>query len=115
MKMLELKKTSSQSNLFVLSKKVPLISTQTWSLSQLIVGSNLKASFFNRFKSTRRMVSVLELTSTKQWTDKPIVNYISRWRSLSLDCTDKISEIFVVAMCIQGMHWGLFYILFSKN
>ena len=33
------------SNLFVLSKKVPLIGTQTWSLSQFIVGSNLKESF----------------------------------------------------------------------
>ena len=30
---------------------------------------------------------------------------------MSLDCKDRLSEIFAVEMCIQGMHWGLFYIL----
>ena len=51
------------------------------------------------------------LTNTKQWKDEPVVDYIHRWRSLSLDCKDRLSEIFVVEMCIQGMHWGLLYIL----
>lgn len=30
---------------------------------------------------------------------------------LSLDCKDRFFEILVVEMCIQGMHWGLLYIL----
>ena len=30
---------------------------------------------------------------------------------MSLDCKDRLSEISVVEMCIQGMHWGLLYIL----
>ena len=38
-----------------------------------------------------------------------MVDYIHRWCSLSLDCKDRLSEI--LEMCIQGMHWGLLYIL----
>uniref|UniRef100_A0A2N9H4I7 Ty3-gypsy retrotransposon protein n=1 Tax=Fagus sylvatica TaxID=28930 RepID=A0A2N9H4I7_FAGSY len=33
------------------------------------------------------------------------------WRSLSLDCKDRLLEASGVEMCIQGMHWGLLYIL----
>ena len=53
----------------------------------------------------------MELTNTKQWKDEPVVDYINRWRSLSLDCKDRLSEVSAVEMCIQGMHWGLLYIL----
>ncbi|KAL6332976.1 hypothetical protein AAG906_019991 [Vitis piasezkii] len=42
---------------------------------------------------------------------KCINNYINRWRSLSLDCKDKLFEVSAMEMCIQGMHWGLLYIL----
>ena len=44
------------------------------------------------------------LTNTKQWENELVVDYIDQWRSLSLDCKDRLSEIFVVEMCIQGMH-----------
>uniref|UniRef100_A0A2N9J370 Integrase catalytic domain-containing protein n=1 Tax=Fagus sylvatica TaxID=28930 RepID=A0A2N9J370_FAGSY len=57
------------------------------------------------------LVSMMELTNTKQWKDEPVVDYINRWRSLSLDCKDRLSEASGVEMCIQGMHWGLLYIL----
>jgi hypothetical protein len=71
----------------------------------------MEREFLNRFYSTRRSVSMLELTSTKQRRDEPVVDYINRWRSLSLDCKDRVSELSAVEMCIQGMHWGLLYIL----
>ena len=71
----------------------------------------LEREFLNRFYSTRRTVSMLELTSTKQWRDEPVVDYINRWRSLSLDCKDRLSETSAIEMCVQGMHWGLHYIL----
>ena len=71
----------------------------------------MEREFLNRFYSTRRSVSMLELTSTKQRKDEPVVDYINRWRSLSLDCKDRVSELSAVEMCIQGMHWGLLYIL----
>ena len=53
----------------------------------------------------------MELTNTKQWKDEPVIDYINRWRSLSLNCKDRLFEISAVKMCIQGMHWGLLYIL----
>ncbi|KAB2609063.1 hypothetical protein D8674_012231 [Pyrus ussuriensis x Pyrus communis] len=71
----------------------------------------LEREFLNRFYSTRRTVSMLELTSTKQWRDEPVVDYINRWRSLSLDCKDRLSETSAIEMCVQGMQWGLHYIL----
>ncbi|KAM1711984.1 hypothetical protein ACFXTN_002159 [Malus domestica] len=71
----------------------------------------LEREFLNRFYSTRRTVSMLELTSTKQWKDEPVIDYINRWRTLSLDCKDKLSETSSIEMCIQGMQWGLQYIL----
>ncbi|KAM1535460.1 hypothetical protein TB1_013662 [Malus domestica] len=54
---------------------------------------------------------MLELTSTKQWKDEPVIDYINRWRTLSLDCKDRLSETSSIEMCIQGMQWGLQYIL----
>ncbi|XP_075084998.1 uncharacterized protein LOC142168239 [Nicotiana tabacum] len=71
----------------------------------------LEKAFLNRFYSTRRTVSMIELTGTKQRKDKPVVDYINRWRALSLDCKDCLSETSAVVMCIQGMRWGLLYIL----
>ena len=54
---------------------------------------------------------MMELTNTKEWKDEPVVDYINRWRSLSLNCKDRLFEISAVKMCIQGMHWRLLYIL----
>ncbi|KAM2667742.1 hypothetical protein EV2_019394 [Malus domestica] len=71
----------------------------------------LEREFLNRFYSMHRTVSMLELTSTKQWKDEPMVDYINRWHSLSLDCKDRLSETSTIEMCVQGMHWRLHYIL----
>ena len=72
---------------------------------------HLEREFLNRFYSTQRTVSMMELTNTKQWKDEHVVDYIHWWRFLSLDCKDRLSEISTVEICIQGMHWGLLYIL----
>ncbi|KAM1311052.1 hypothetical protein PS1_007558 [Malus domestica] len=74
-------------------------------------GEQLEREFLNRFYNTRRTVSMLELTSTNQWKDEPVIDYINRWRTLSLDCKDRLSETSSIEMCIQGMQWGLQYIL----
>lgn len=52
-----------------------------------------------------------ELTNTKQWKDEPVIDYISRWRALSLECKDRLSEISTAEMCTQWMNWDLLYIL----
>ena len=71
----------------------------------------MEHKFLYRFYSTRRTVSIMELTNTKQWRDEPTVDFINRWRSLSLNCKDRLSEASAVEMCIQGMHFDLLYIL----
>ena len=71
----------------------------------------MEREFLNRFYSTRRTVGMMKLTNTKQWRDEPAVDFINRWRSLSLDCKDRLSETSAVEMCIQGMHFDLLYIL----
>ncbi|KAL0423408.1 UNVERIFIED_CONTAM: Polyprotein P3 [Sesamum radiatum] len=71
----------------------------------------LEQEFLNRFYSTRRAVSMVELTNSRQWKEEPVVNYINRWRNLRLNCKDRLSETFAIKMCIQSMHWFLPYIL----
>ncbi|KAL0340286.1 UNVERIFIED_CONTAM: hypothetical protein Sradi_4545400 [Sesamum radiatum] len=71
----------------------------------------LEQEFLNRFYSTRRTVSMIELTNSRQWKEDPVIDYINRWRNLSLNCKDRLSKASAIEMCIQGMHWGLRYIL----
>ncbi|KAL0358273.1 UNVERIFIED_CONTAM: hypothetical protein Sangu_0676700 [Sesamum angustifolium] len=71
----------------------------------------LEQEFLNRFYSTRRTVSMVELTNSRQWKEEPVIDYINRWRNLSLNCKDRLSEAYAIEMCIQGIHWGLCYIL----
>ncbi|KAL0427409.1 UNVERIFIED_CONTAM: hypothetical protein Slati_2915700 [Sesamum latifolium] len=66
---------------------------------------------FIRPSMHRRTMSMIELTNARQWKDEPVVDYINRWRFLRLNCKDKLSEASAIEMCIQGMHWGLLYIL----
>ncbi|KAL0349786.1 UNVERIFIED_CONTAM: hypothetical protein Sradi_4127800 [Sesamum radiatum] len=71
----------------------------------------LEQEYLNRFYSTRRIVSMVELTNSRHWKEEPVVDYINRWRNLSLNCKDRLSEASAIEICIQGMHWGLLYIL----
>jgi len=71
----------------------------------------LEREFLNRFYSTHRVVNMIELTNTRQWKEELVIDYIHRWRNLSLNCRDRLTETSALDMCIQGMHWGLRYIL----
>ncbi|KAA0025450.1 ty3-gypsy retrotransposon protein [Cucumis melo var. makuwa] len=71
----------------------------------------LERDFLNHFYSARRIVSMIELTATKQRKGESVIDYINRWRALSLDCKDRLTELSAVEMCTQGMHWELLYIL----
>ncbi|GAA0169250.1 hypothetical protein LIER_23776 [Lithospermum erythrorhizon] len=73
--------------------------------------SQLENEFLTRFFSTRRTVSMIELTGTRQRQEEPVADYINRWRSLCLKRKDKLSESSAISMCIQGMQWELQYIL----
>ena len=71
----------------------------------------LESQFLNRFYSTRRTVSMMELTNTRQSKDESVVDYINRWRTLSFNYKDQLSETSTIEICIQGMRRGLVYIL----
>ncbi|KAL0391458.1 UNVERIFIED_CONTAM: hypothetical protein Slati_4530900 [Sesamum latifolium] len=62
----------------------------------------MEREFLNRFHSTCRTVSMIELTNARQWKDEPVVDYINRWRSLSLNCKDKLLEASAIEMCIKA-------------
>jgi len=64
----------------------------------------MEQEFLNRFYNTQRVVSMTELTNTKQWKDELVLDYINRCRALSLECKDRFSKAFSIKMCTQAMH-----------
>ena len=71
----------------------------------------LENEFLNHFNSTHKTVRMIELTGTKKRKDEPVVDHINQCRSLCLYNKDRLSKISAEEICIQGMHWGLLYIL----
>ncbi|KAL0434116.1 UNVERIFIED_CONTAM: hypothetical protein Slati_2745900 [Sesamum latifolium] len=63
----------------------------------------LEQEFFNRFYSNRRTVSMVELTNSRQWKEESVIDYINRWRNLSLNWKDQLSEASAIEMCIQAL------------
>lgn len=71
----------------------------------------MEQEFLNCFYSTRCTVSIAELSACHQRKDEEVTDYIDRWRNLALNYKDRLSESSTIDVCIQGMHWGLHYIL----
>jgi len=71
----------------------------------------MKSKILNRFYSTSCVISIIELTNIRQWNNKLVVDYINRWRALSLECKDQLSEALAVEMCSQEMDWDILYAL----
>ncbi|KAL0430983.1 UNVERIFIED_CONTAM: hypothetical protein Sradi_0724300 [Sesamum radiatum] len=58
----------------------------------------LEQEFHNRFYNTRRAVLMVELTNSRQSKDEPIINYIDKWRNLSLNNKDPLSKAPTIEM-----------------
>jgi len=71
----------------------------------------MENEFLNYFHTTRRIVSISELTNTKQWDKEPVIAYISRSRVLSSKCMDHFPESSTIEMCAWGMDWDILYAL----
>lgn len=52
-----------------------------------------------------------ELIKAHQYKYEPVDDFINHWRSLSLNCKDHLSKTSSIKICIQGINWGLHYIL----
>ena len=94
--------TSWTNNLLNPSKGMLLISTQTLHLSALTVGIKWSTNSLTTFKVPDEFMSMIELTNTKQWKDELVVDYINCWYFLSHNCNDRLCEVSIVEMCIQG-------------
>jgi len=57
----------------------------------------------------RHIVSIKELTNSRQWNNELVINYINHWRSLVLKCEGHLSKSLTVEMCAQEKDWDIFY------
>jgi len=71
----------------------------------------MQNEFLNRFYNLRHKVGISELHNSKQFDQEPVIDYINRWRALSLKCKDHLLESSAVEMCAQGIEWDILYAL----
>ena len=79
----------------------------TW-YTQLQPGSlhtwdDLQRAFLAQFVSSKRRVSIIDLAHTHQRPNESVNDFIMRWRSLSLQCPEKLSEQSAVQMCANNL------------
>ena len=71
----------------------------------------IEQEFLNKFNNTQHVISIIELTNTRQWKDKRVLNYINYWRTHSPQCRDCLSGVSTVKMCAQGKGLDLLHVL----
>ncbi|GAA0157536.1 hypothetical protein LIER_14786 [Lithospermum erythrorhizon] len=80
-------------------------------LASIDSSSQLKSDLLNRFFNTKRIVSTMVVTVTKQRKEEPVIDFINRWKRVNLKCKDILLESLAISMCVQGMHLELQYIM----
>lgn len=79
----------------------------TW-YTQLQLGSihtwdDMQREFLAQFVSSKKIVSIIDLADTKQKATEGANDFITRWRSLNLQCPEKLSEQSAVQMCANNL------------
>ncbi|KAH0706560.1 hypothetical protein KY285_011082 [Solanum tuberosum] len=80
-------------------------------LNSIYCWEQLEQESLNIFYSKRRVVSMIELIKAHQGEDELVVDFINCCRSFRLNFKGRLSETYSIEMCIQGMNWGVHYIL----
>lgn len=100
---------TSQSDAFLVRQFVQSLkgAAFTW-YSQLQPGSiltwdDMQKAFLAQFVSSKKKVSIIDLAEAKQKPNEGINEFISRWRSLNLQCSEKLTEHSAVQMCSNNL------------
>ena len=86
---------SLKGSAFTWYTQLPPGSIQTW--------NELQSAFLAQFVSTKAPISIMDLANTYQWPNESANGFISRWRSLKLQCSEKLSELACVQMCTNNL------------
>ncbi|KAM1786196.1 hypothetical protein ACFX12_039014 [Malus domestica] len=79
----------------------------TW-YTQLEPGSiltwdDMQRAFLAQFVSSKKKVTLMDLAQTTQRLGESASEFITRWRSLNLQCMEKISEFSAVQICYNNL------------
>ena len=69
----------------------------------LYTWDNLQRAFLAQFVSSKPKISIIDLVDTYQRPNKSVDDFITRWRSLRMQCLKKLSEQPVVQMCAKDL------------
>ncbi|KAA0065771.1 ty3-gypsy retrotransposon protein [Cucumis melo var. makuwa] len=102
---------TSEDRMTKLEKKINMLMKAVEERDYEIVSLKKHIRFVILLNQYPRIVSMMKLTNTRQQKGESIIDYINRWRALSLDYKDQLTELSAVEMYTQSMHWELLYIL----
>ena len=79
----------------------------TW-YTQLQPGSihtwdDLQRAFLAQFVSSKKKVSIIDLADARQKSNESVNEFITRWRSLNLQCSEKLTEQSAVQICSNNL------------
>lgn len=80
----------------------------TW-YTQLQPGSiltwdDMQRAFLAQFVSSKKKVSIMDLADATQKPNESVNDFITRWRNLSLQCSEKLTELSAVQMCSNNLN-----------
>ena len=71
--------------------------------NSILTWDDLQKAFLAQFVTSRKRVSIIDLVDTKQKDDEEANAFISRWRSLHVQCSDKLTEQSAVQICSNNL------------
>ncbi|KAL4614682.1 hypothetical protein ACB092_07G071000 [Castanea dentata] len=73
----------------------PTGSIHTW--------DDLQRAFLAQFVSSKKKVSIIDLVDARQKSNESVNDFITRWRSLNLQCSEKLTEQSAIQMCSNNL------------
>jgi len=64
---------------------------------------DLQRAFLAQFVSSKKTVSIVDLIDAQQKSNESVNDFLTRWRSLNLQCFEKLTEQSVVQMCSNNL------------